>query len=271
MKLQSKKKVIVKNKVFGGSKMLICLPLISKNKEMLIKDAKEICLLAPDIIEWRVDFFETIHDINNIKDALIELSKSIDNIPLIFTLRHSDEGGCIYLTQDKRIEIIEKSINTGCVDLLDIEIANDMEFLNKIKNIIKRNDIKLILSYHNFKQTPSEEFMLNKIIEGEKIGADISKIAVMPKDYGDVLKLLNATYKARNIVDIPLITIAMGKTGAITRMIGGLFGSDMTFAVGKESSAAGQMPISDIKMVLNILSNSRTASNNRQRKEDLDE
>ena len=76
----------------------------------------------------------------------------------------------------------------------------------------------------------------------------------MPKNYGDVLVLLGATYKARvEILDIPIITMSMGGEGAITRIAGGLFGSDLTFAIGKASSAPGQIPIGEIRKAWEVL------------------
>lgn len=253
MRVQSRKKVVVKDILFGGDRILTCIPLVSKNKKKLIEEAKEVSLLRPDVIEWRVDFFESVNDVKSVIDTLLTLSDIIGKIPLIFTLRHWKEGGKSNLHQVKRIEIIKKSLETNCIDLLDIEIDNDMGFIDEIKGIIDKKETKLIFSYHNFEETPGEEFLYNKILEGQRLGADIVKIAVMSQNYGDVLRLLNITYWARNTIDIPLITVSMGKLGVVTRLIGGLFGSDMTYAVGKEASAPGQIAIEDINIVLNIL------------------
>lgn len=255
MRVQSEKKVVVKGKVFGGDKMLICLPLISKDKISLLDEARYLIEKDLDIIEWRVDYFDTVEQVSSVVDALENLSKVIKDIPIIFTCRHSAEGGQKEITSEKRIEIIEKSLETGCVDIVDVEMFENEYFLDKIRTLVKKYNAKLILSYHDFNKTPDEDFMYNKIIEGEKLGADISKIAVMSQDYGDVLKLFNATYRARNIVKIPIVTMAMGNIGTITRIMGGLFGSDMAFAVGKESSAPGQIPIDDMIKILNILPN----------------
>jgi 3-dehydroquinate dehydratase-1 len=114
----------------------------------------------------------------------------------------------------------------------------------------------LILSHHNFKETPSEDFILNKIIEGEKLGADITKLAVMANSYGDVLKLFNATYKARlSKVEIPIVTMSMGEYGKITRVFGSYFGIDMSFAVGKGVSAPGQMPVENVRKMIDLMNN----------------
>lgn len=253
MRLKSKTTLTIKEKTFGDDKMLVCLPLVSKNIELLISQAKELMELNPDVIEWRVDFFDTVEDIDSVVKALIELNNVTGKLPLIFTCRHAGEGGYRELSQEKRIEIIEAALNTGFADIIDVEMFNDEEFLSIVKNLVIKHNSKLILSHHNFKVTPSEDFIYNKIIEGEKLGADISKIAVMPNDFGDVLNLLNATYKARNAIKIPLITMSMGEIGKITRIVGGIFGSDMSFAVGKEASAPGQVPIKDLVTILDII------------------
>ena len=86
------------------------------------------------------------------------------------------------------------------------------------------------------------------------MGADIAKVAVMPKNYKDVLILLNATLKARTEhLEIPIITMSMGPEGGVTRLAGGLFGSDLTFAIGKEASAPGQIPIGDLRQAMSVL------------------
>ena len=70
---------------------------------------------------------------------------------------------------------------------------------------------------------------------------------------GDVLVLLQATLEASQRVGIPLITMSMGGVGAMTRLCGWLYGSALTFAVGKSSSAPGQIPIEDLRAALKTI------------------
>ena len=86
------------------------------------------------------------------------------------------------------------------------------------------------------------------------MGADIAKVAVMPENNRDVLALMSATDRARTtLVRVPIITMSMGPLGAVTRLAGGQFGSDITFAAGAVSSAPGQLAIADVRMVMDIL------------------
>jgi 3-dehydroquinate dehydratase-1 len=82
---------------------------------------------------------------------------------------------------------------------------------------------------------------------------DVAKAAVMPKQLEDILVLLTATLEAKNKLKIPVITMSMGELGAVTRMIGGHFGSVLTFAAGHSTSAPGQIPIEDLKQIIGIM------------------
>ena len=72
----------------------------------------------------------------------------------------------------------------------------------------------------------------------------------------DVLTVLAATLESSQKLDIPLASMSMGGYGALTRLVGGLFGSAMSFAVGAAASAPGQVAIEDMNAVLAILQKS---------------
>jgi 3-dehydroquinate dehydratase-1 len=135
-----------------------------------------------------------------------------------------------------------------------VELCNEPDFIDEIKKICQECGTKLILSYHNFDATPAEADIHDKLVQAQNAGADIAKLAVMPKDYGDVLTLLAATLRARTgAVKVPIITMSMGAEGGVTRVVGGLFGSDLTFAIGEASSAPGQIPIGELRQAMAVL------------------
>ena len=51
--------------------------------------------------------------------------------------------------------------------------------------------------------------------------------------------------------------MSMGPLGSVTRMVGGVFGSALSFAVGAGSSAPGQMPIADLNAVYDVIRRAR--------------
>ena len=248
MRLQSKKTLAIRDKILGGSTPLICLPLVAIDPTSLIQQAKDILVSKPDVLEWRVDKFHAVRDPEAVLHAMRSLRETIGNIPLIFTCRVIHEGGFQEIDPNDRLALIEKIAASGLADLIDTEISNDEIMIETAKNVCLRTGAKLILSYHNFEETPDEDFIVEKLMVAKKLGADVAKVAVMPKNYKDVLTLLSATLRARTeLLDIPIITMSMGGEGAITRIAGGLFGSDLTFAIGQASSAPGQIPIGDLR------------------------
>jgi len=75
----------------------------------------------------------------------------------------------------------------------------------------------------------------------------------MPRSNEDVFALLAATSRASRELTIPVVSMAMAAMGATSRTNGWLFGSAMTFAVGASPSAPGQMPIEDVRSVIEAL------------------
>ena len=86
----------------------------------------------------------------------------------------------------------------------------------------------------------------------QDIGADIAKIAVMPKNKKQVMELLMATLDMEECARIPIVTISMGEIGLISRMCGQFTGSAITFATVCEASAPGQIPVSELQETLGI-------------------
>ncbi len=254
MRQQSILQVVVRGAVIGGPRPLICLPLVGDTRGTVLHEAKELAALRPDLLEWRADGCELVENREACLSLLQELRGCIGDIPLIFTCRIDLEGGMTKIAREQRLELFVAAMATGNVDIVDVELCNGPQFIQAIKERAQANNVKLILSYHNFTETPSEPFLYAKLVEAQNAGADIAKLAAMPNNYGDVLTLLSATNKARNeIIQCPMVTISMGAEGAISRLAGGLFGSDITFAVGLQSSAPGQIPLQALAGVMEVL------------------
>jgi len=82
---------------------------------------------------------------------------------------------------------------------------------------------------------------------------------VMPQSMEDVHRLLGATLQASRTLPIPVVSMAMGGPGAVTRLCGGGFGSALTFAVGAAASAPGQIAIEEVRAVLGVLQRATSA------------
>ena len=243
----------IRNVEYGGAKPLFCIPLVGANPADLKAQAEIARALQPDLIEWRADYF---HDLSPVALAAAarELRAAIGEEAVIFTLRVKSEGGAQYLPQPERRASIEAVLRSGCVDLVDLELASEPEFLAPLLAAAKDSGVTVILAFHDFQATPSNEELLAKVEAMRLAGADVAKLAVMPRAADDVFRVFQVTAEARRRYPaLPLAIMSMGALGSITRVANFLYGSDMAFAVGKAASAPGQIPIADARRMTELL------------------
>ena len=253
MRLLPRKPVVVKGTIIGGETPLVCLPIVAQDERTLLSQARNNVAQNPDLIEWRADFFDGVADLGRLKQGLGTLGQTLGDIPLIFTCRSSAEGGARPIDSEIRLGIIETATKSGVPDLIDFELSSGETAVGQVIQVAGDCGKATILSFHDFEGTPSVELIKEKLARAQRTGGDIAKVAVMPRDYGDVLDLFRANLEAREAgVDVPIIAMAMGKIGVVTRLAGYLFGSDVTFAVGEEASAPGQIPIAQLRKGLEV-------------------
>ena len=113
-------------------------------------------------------------------------------------------------------------------------------------------------SNHHFDRTPSIEEMVKRMETMDRFGADILKLAVMPKSDEDLMSLLTATVMMKRRTEKQVITMSMGKTGVLSRLCGEASGSAVTFAAGIKASAPGQIPAERMRRTLQLLHESFT-------------
>jgi len=253
--VQSSKPIEVHGHPIAGGKLpSICIPLIGRTLGELRAELAVVLPKKPDVLEWRVDFFEPIGDVAAVIAAARAIKSEAGEIPLLFTRRSTMEGGeTIALNEDQVIALYVAVCESQTIDLIDYEMANEAANIARVRAAAQSNDIKLVLSFHNFSCTPGLETLVSKFLMAGQLGADVAKVAVMPRGPGDVLTLLAATQQASQESSIPLISMSMGPLGSLTRLFGFAFGSALSFAVGASSSAPGQVPIEDLHTVLGIL------------------
>ena len=154
------------------------------------------------------------------------------------------------LAPDELSDLHDLAAESGCVDLLDLEFFEEEHPARKIRKLHKQG-LKVIASHHDFYETPDREVMKMLLEQMCAGGADIVKLAVMPQNMEDVLKLLSVTYEFKEEnPDTPVITMSMGKMGMISRLCGESFGSAITFAAHKKASAPGQMEMHEVADIL---------------------
>ncbi len=190
--------------------------------------------LIADLLEIRVD---------HVTDPDLEKILSARTKPVIITIMPEYENGSFKGTEEERVSLLKQAVYLGA-DYVDVNLG-----CAELKNLIKnRGSAKIIVSYHNFEETPDDlDIIYNKI---KSTGADIIKIATSANKLSDNLKILRLVKKR----DQDMIGICMGQTGEISRILAPLYGSYLTFASlqkGRES-APGQIPAETLKNIYRI-------------------
>ena len=220
----------------------ICVPIVEAGREELIAAAVSLRTAPCDIVEWRADWFNAVYDAEEVIETLGVLRGEIGEIPMIFTFRTAEEGGERSIEPDAYAELLAAVSTSEAVDLIDVELSQGEARVRRLIDVIQANGKRVILSSHDFKKTPGQTELVETLLQMQALGADIPKLAVMPRSAADVLTLLAATREvAEEHADRPVITMSMGKLGTVSRISGEVFGSAVTFGTVGRGSAPGQL------------------------------
>ncbi len=196
-----------------------------------------------DIIEWRADFLA--------KDAILQVAPAIfekfAGRELVFTLRTRAEGGEIELSSEEYVQIIKEVTQLYQPDYVDFEYFSHKDVFEEMLDFPN-----LVLSYHNFQETP--ENMMEILSELTSLTPKVVKVSVMANTAQDVLDLMNYTrgFKTLN-PEQEYVTISMGKIGKVSRITSDVTGSSWSFASMDAVSAPGQISLSSMKKIREIL------------------
>lgn len=246
--------VKVRNIVLGEGLPKIAVPNVGVTEEEILASAKEIAAAKPDIMEWRIDYYEAgIKDNEKLIATAKALRDVVGELPILVTFRTKNEGGVLELGEDEYLDLVATVVTNRLGDAVDIELFHDEE---RVKDLVKQAhnyNVVVIMSNHDFEKVPAKdviEFRLKKMAD---LGADVPKLACMPHSADDVLTLLSATNDARKALSMPIITMAMADLGKVSRIAGQVFGSCLSFGAVGKTSAPGQLSIEDLRNAENYL------------------
>lgn len=245
--------IIVKEFEIGNGRPIICVPVMEKTKEAILEEITYLSQSQADMIEWRVDAFDSFSDCNAVREILESAAPLFKKKLFLYTFRTKMQGGQAQPEHEMLNDLHDLAAESHCVDFIDLEYFADERPQRKIREL-QKSGVRVIASHHDFEETPEPKIMkmlLEKMCAG---GADIVKLAVMPKTKKDVLNLLEVTgeFKEMN-PDTPVITMSMGSLGSISRLCGETFGSCVTFGAHKKASAPGQFAMDGLYDTLNMI------------------
>ena len=216
-----------------------------------------------DLVEWRVDLYEPFlrrvatepgaaaAGPDSAVAGLIHLADLLPDVPVLATFRPRAEGGDATLSDDAYVDLIEALAASGRAAAVDVEFRHPRAA--RAIEAAHAHGTSVVASNHDFDATPAADEIVERLAEMEDMGAEVAKIAVMPRTAADVVTLIEATERRSRAAGIPLVTMAMGALGAVTRVAGAVFGSAATFATVGHTSAPGQLPAADVRGAMRLL------------------
>lgn len=245
--------VKIKHTVLGEGRPKIAVPLVAKDAESLQQAVAALVGLDYDVVEFRVDFLQEAANADFVMAQTEAVRRALPDAPLLFTFRRAVEGGCCPCGDDDYFELVHRAIESGLIDIIDIELFAGDEAVAAAVAKAKAHGVAALLCNHDFDKTPPQAEIAGRLKKMAALGADICKIAVMSQSAADVLTLLSATEEVYRTAKQPIVTMAMGKLGVISRLAGQTFGSAMTFGAAQQASAPGQIAANDLRRILDVL------------------
>lgn len=254
------------------------MPVRAKTLNELTKRFKEVSKKA-DVVEVWMDGLPPEIGAHEVRKLTTK--------PLIAVCKGKRENGSWRGGETKRIERLMECAAAG-MDYVDVDLRTRPDLIARLAKVTggrsgltdmsatrntrlpgtnssrharppcknANHSTKLIVSYHDFKKTPSLNTLKNIYNRAGAVGADIVKISVFANAYEDNLRLLGlgaavGAGKRRR----PLIITSMGVKGRLGRIAAPLFGSIIVFAAADKKSltAPGQLTLEQYKKIASVI------------------
>ena len=211
-----------------------CVSIAEKNPKK-IKHVLKNSLLKSEYAEIRLDFVNPSEIPNILQDIEGKISRCV------CTLRPKNEGGKFSGKENERISII-KLISEYNPFLLDVEF-NTLKKNQKLRQYLKKSNTDILVSWHDFKKTPSANSLNSRLKEMKKL-SNFVKIVTVAKSISDTSRILSLYNKPSKT---KLIAFAMGEQAKFSRILCIHLGSPYTYVSLGKAVAPGQFSLDDMK------------------------
>ncbi|OPY16791.1 MAG: 3-dehydroquinate dehydratase [Syntrophus sp. PtaB.Bin075] len=239
----------------GLGRVRICIPVVGSERDEAIRQIHAAAPLA-DLLELRLDLIEE----GSLKELVGEIRRNPFPVKIVATHRRREESGSLQapgeeIAEEARIAVLKEAILLG-VDYVDIELSTSPVLRDSLNELIAEHlgRTQLIISCHNFHETPSDAALEDLWRGCREAGARVIKIVTFARTMADNLRVLRlipwSLGKGQEIV-----AFSMGELGKISRVMSPLLGAHFTFAsLGQESATApGQLTAAELLRILQIL------------------
>ena len=213
----------------------VCIPVVETTMGKALVAVKEASRWA-DLIELRIDY------LRGVKLALLLEDRKK---PFIVTNRRKEEGGKYKGEERERLTVLQKAIDLGA-DYIDVELATERSFLRDL--VRYKRETQIILSFHDFRKTPSIKELQKLFGHMVRLGADVVKIVPFARFWEDNFNILSLIPFAKERKQ-KIVAFCMGEKGKISRIFSPFLGAAWTYASLDKNklSAPGQLAVRELK------------------------
>lgn len=199
-----------------------------------VKAVKEANRFA-DLIELRMDYLR--------EPALAILLKWRQK-PFIVTNRRKEEGGKYWVHERRRVEILREAIDLGA-EFVDVEIGTERSLLQSL--IANKKGTQIILSFHDFQETPSQRELRGIYERMVQWKPDFVKVVTFAKFWEDNLRILSLIPYVHK-KNQKILAFCMGDKGKMSRIFSPLMGGAWTYTSlgNNRASAPGQLTVREM-------------------------
>lgn len=238
---------------------LVCVPILVETIDGALLDARAARDAGADLVEFRLDSYYTgTDDAAQVPEIVRLVSRSA--VPCIATCRPVLEGGHYDGPDDARIALFERLGNAHGPGqtpprYIDVELSTFQRSANLRQKVMlavdhggggRADGSSLILSTHDFHTRPPDLIRRIEAMNSSE-PARVMKVAYRARSLRDNLELLELLAESRageGGVVKPMIALAMGPFGLMSRVLAPKFGAFLTFAsLRRDSATAPGQPV----------------------------
>jgi 3-dehydroquinate dehydratase-1 len=221
----------------------ICASITEIESEKFSKLAAQAFDMGASFLEIRFDYVESRKFSESL--AVVQPFKS----KCVYTLRRTNQGGKFDGSEIQRLKYLQ-DLACQLPMMIDVEYETLQEY-PEIGTLIKSLDLPMLLSWHDFKSTPSE-VELAEVLGRLSSFSNNNKLVTTANSLEDTLRVLNLY----EIVDesVNLVAFCMGEIGLVSRMLCALHPRcPFTYAAIDRPVAPGQLTIEQMKKLYRMV------------------
>ena len=172
------KTVLLRGVEIGAGRPKIIVPIVGKTEQEILDKAAELVQAKPDVVEWRVDYFQGVGDVQRVVDTARELNEALGEIPILFTFRTKREGGEKEIGMEDYTALNRAVAQSSYVDAVDVEIFSGDEVVRKNIAAIHDAGAAVVGSSHEFHRTPEHAELIYRLYKFGSEGPSFDPITI---------------------------------------------------------------------------------------------